>query len=45
MGNLCSSEDRKRNEEIERMLNRDKKNARRELKLLLLGKLGSSHLC
>lgn len=40
MGNCFSDPDRaakRRNEEIERVLNRDKKNARRELKLLLLG--------
>ena len=40
MGICFSDEDReqkRRNEEIERVLNRDKKNARRELKLLLLG--------
>jgi guanine nucleotide-binding protein G(q) subunit alpha len=40
MGNCCSDENRearRRNEAIERVLNRDKRNARRELKLLLLG--------
>jgi len=40
MGNACSNDDfesSRRNKEIERVLQRDKKNARRELKLLLLG--------
>lgn len=42
MGNACSNDDfesSRRNKEIERVLQRDKKNARRELKLLLLGEI------
>ena len=40
MGNCCSDEGRaakERNDRIDKILTRDKKNARRELKLLLLG--------
>lgn len=43
----CLSEEAKEarriNDEIERQLRRDKRDARRELKLLLLGKLGTVH--
>lgn len=43
----CLSEEAKEqkriNQEIERQLRRDKRDARRELKLLLLGKLNTFH--
>lgn len=45
----CLSEEAKEarriNDEIERQLRRDKRDARRELKLLLLGKLEKSGVC
>lgn len=44
MGNCGSTEEQKRSQEIDKIINQDRKKLREEVKLLLLGNVGECYL-